>query len=66
MKFNEEKLKKAWPDVFPTDLNSPAKIEDNDKIIIFQHPCGNSLSSSSSHCQIISKFKHNNYYNNYT
>ena len=60
MKFNKKKLNEEWPNAsdIAIDLNHSWKwkIDDNDEITIFQHPGDRALCSSSSPCQIVSKF----------
>jgi len=67
MKFDEDKLKKEFEVIFkskkelqdtiPTiNLNSPANVDNDNLIHIFQHPFGMPIRSSSSDCRIIGTY----------
>ena len=53
MKIKEDELKRKWEGVKPINLINTTKAQDNDQIIILQHPGCKTLQNSFSYCRIV-------------
>ena len=56
MNIKEDELKSKWEDVKPINLKNKATPQNNNQIIILQHPDSKTLQISFSYCRIVGEY----------